>query len=77
MKLQAKIAFNWAHKGVEVESFVEGQQIDTDDQDLIDVSLAEGWAVVGENQTKAIANSPENKAHKTSLKDKVKKIFNL
>lgn len=44
MKLIAKQAFNWAHRGVEIEQFVEGQHIETDDADLIAVAQAEGWA---------------------------------
>ncbi|MGG7603539.1 HeH/LEM domain-containing protein [Massilia sp. BKSP1R2A-1] len=43
MKLIAKAAFSWAHRGVQVEHFAEGQVIETDDQDLIDVSEREGW----------------------------------
>lgn len=44
MELIATQAFSWAHRGVEVEQFVEGQSIETDDADLISVALAEGWA---------------------------------
>ncbi|NMG64895.1 hypothetical protein GPA19_08045 [Azoarcus indigens] len=44
MNLKAKKAFSWAHRGVEVESFEEGQLIETEDEDLIRVALAEEWA---------------------------------
>ena len=44
MELIATQAFSWAHRGVEVEQFVEGQSIETHDADLISVALAEGWA---------------------------------
>lgn len=45
MKLIAKQAFSWAHRGVQVELFEVGQSIETDDPDLIGVAAAEGWAV--------------------------------
>ncbi|WP_343735260.1 hypothetical protein [Acidovorax sp.] len=44
MKLIAKQDFSWAHRGVEIEEFKKGQEIDTEDQDLIKVSTDEGWA---------------------------------
>jgi hypothetical protein len=44
MKLIAQEPFSWAHRGVEVEHFEKGAEIDTEDQDLIDVSTGEGWA---------------------------------
>jgi hypothetical protein len=43
MKLTVKKPFSWAHKGVTVEAFEPGQTIETEDQDLIDVSTKEGW----------------------------------
>ena len=65
MKLTAKTAFSWAHRGVQIEHFEVGQVIETEDQDLIDVATAEGWAE-GEKaakpaQNKAIKAAPENK----------------
>lgn len=44
MKLIAQIPFDWAHKGIRVERFEEGAEIETEDQELIDVSTREGWA---------------------------------
>ena len=44
MKLKIIKAFTWAHSGVELEQFDEGQEIETEDQDLIAVSVSEGWA---------------------------------
>lgn len=44
MKLIAKQDFSWAHRGVQIEEFKKGQEIDTDDQDLIKVSTEQGWA---------------------------------
>jgi hypothetical protein len=43
MKLTVKKPFSWAHKGVTVVAYEAGQTIETDDQDLIDVSTKEGW----------------------------------
>jgi hypothetical protein len=53
MKLKVKAAFKWAHQGVRVEEFQPGQVIETEDQDLIDVSQHEGWTVRPRNRTKA------------------------
>lgn len=53
MKLKVKTAFKWAHQGVRVEEFEPGQVIETDDQDLIDVSQEQGWTVRPRNRTKA------------------------
>lgn len=44
MKLIAKQDFSWAHRGVQIEEFKKGQDIETDDPDLIRVSTEEGWA---------------------------------
>lgn len=43
MKLIAKQDFSWAHRGVQIEEFKKGQEIDTEDPDLIKVSTDEGW----------------------------------
>lgn len=45
MKLHVIAAFDWAHAGIVVERFEPGQEIETDDQDLIEVSERESWAV--------------------------------
>lgn len=50
MKLIAKQDFKWAHRGVEIEEFTEGQEILTDDAELIEVALAEGWAEASGNK---------------------------
>jgi len=53
MHLKAKQAFSWAHRGVQVEHFEKGQPIETEDQDMIDVSLKEGWTEKAKAPTKA------------------------
>lgn len=45
MQLKAVQAFSWAHRHVEIREYAEGDVIDTEDQDLIEVSIREGWAV--------------------------------
>jgi hypothetical protein len=45
MKLIAQQDFSWAHRGIQVEHFAAGSEIETDDEDLITVSRSEGWAV--------------------------------
>lgn len=57
MKLKVIEGFTWAHRGIDVEQFAEGAEIDTDDGDLIDVSTREGWC--------SMEGAPENKAHKS------------
>lgn len=52
MKLKAKQAFSWAHDHVRVEEFAKGQVIETEDEDLIRVSLEEGWTVKDTTKTK-------------------------
>ena len=44
MKLIAIAPFSWAHRGVQVEHFDEGAEIETEDLDLVEVSIGEGWA---------------------------------
>lgn len=44
MKLTATQAFSWAHRGVEIVQYEAGQVIDTEDPDLIEVAIREGWA---------------------------------
>lgn len=44
MKLIAKTAFSWAHRGVDIEHFEQGAEIETEDADLIEVAKREGWA---------------------------------
>ncbi len=60
MKLTAVKSFSWAHQGVQVEHFEKGQEIETDDEDLIEVATREGW-VKGEKATKATSGASENK----------------
>lgn len=58
MKLKVKTPFKWAHQGVRVEEFEAGQVIETDDQDLIEVSHHEGWTVRPRNRTTQANGTP-------------------
>lgn len=55
MLLIVLIAFSWAHRGCIVEAFEVGQVIKTEDEDLIRVSLAEGWTEDGNAKARAEA----------------------
>ena len=59
MKLTVKKPFSWAHRGVTVEHFEVGQAIETEDQDLIDVSTKEGWTSKGKGQTTKPADTAD------------------
>lgn len=63
MQLIAKKPFSWAHRGVDVRQYEAGQEIETEDQDLIAVAVAEGWAedAAKPAQNKARKAAPENK----------------
>jgi hypothetical protein len=52
MKLTVKKPFSWAHQGVTVVAYEAGQTIETEDQDLIDVSTKEGWTSKGRSAAK-------------------------
>jgi hypothetical protein len=55
MKLIAQKAFSWAHRGVDIEHFEPDAEIETEDQDLIDVSTSEGWTVPADGEAAAPA----------------------
>lgn len=52
MKLKVKRSFRWAHGGVRIQDYVADQEIDTEDKELIDVALREGWAAKPKNAVK-------------------------
>lgn len=43
MQLKVIKPFSWAHRNVHVVEYDKGEVIETDDQDLIEVSLREKW----------------------------------
>lgn len=44
MKLKIIKDFAFAHRGCDVVQYQAGTEVETDDQELIDVALAEKWA---------------------------------
>lgn len=61
-KLIAKTNFSWAHRGCDVVGYEDGQEIETDDRDLIGVATAEGWAEEVGEDGKSAAKTKVKKA---------------
>lgn len=65
MQLTITKDFLFAHRGVEVAAYTKGQEVETDDQDLIETATAEGWATAAKAkkapENKAKSSAPENK----------------
>lgn len=73
MRIAIKKTFDWAHRGVEIKTYTEGQEVDADDADMVAVALAEGWAIEdGDDKPakKSRKAAPENKAHDAAPEDK-------
>lgn len=62
MRLQITETFKFAHRGVEVREYQAGNTVDTDDQELVDISTREGWAKAELEGAPAADHAPENKA---------------
>ena len=68
MKLTAKKDFSYSTDGINLVAYAKGDEIDTDNAGLIEVSLAEGWTEAPtEKADKPVANkarkaAPENKS---------------
>lgn len=73
MKLKIKKTFLFAHRGCVVVEYAKGQEIDTDDKDLIETVIAEKWAEeVKEKkpvENKALQPAPENKSDQQAPAD--------
>lgn len=69
MKLTIKTDFPYWHGGCMRVDYVAGQEVETDDQEMIAVAVAEGWATDGAPKEKA-AKPPSNKAHKAAPENK-------
>lgn len=63
MKLKITKSFFFAHRGCDVVQYTAGQEVDTEDQDLIDTALTEKWATKAREarQNKSLPGAPENK----------------
>lgn len=67
MKLTAQQNFSYTHRGYDQKHYAAGQEIETEDEEMIEVSTQEGWAVpVGQKSTKPA----ENKAKKSAPENK-------
>ena len=69
MKLTITEDFTYWHKGCNRADYVAGQEVETDDQEMIDVAVAEGWATDGAPKEKA-SKTASNKAHKAAPENK-------
>ena len=69
MKLTITKDFTYWHKGCNRADYVAGQEVETDDQEMIDVALAEGWATDGAPKEKA-SKPASTKAHKAAPENK-------
>lgn len=69
MKLTIKTDFPYWHGGCRRVDYVAGQEVETDDQEMIAVAVAEGWATGGAPKEKS-AKPPSNKAHKAAPENK-------
>lgn len=69
MKLTITKDFTYWHGGCRRADYVAGQDVDADDQEMIDVALAEGWATDGAPKEKA-SKPASNKAHKAAPENK-------
>lgn len=58
MALKIKKGFSWAHRGVDVREYRAGDDLETEDQELIAVAKREGWV----EESTCHPGSPENKA---------------
>jgi hypothetical protein len=63
MKLKITKDFAFAHRGCDVVQYQAGTEVETDDQELIDVALAEKWASKARQarDNKDNGPAPENK----------------
>lgn len=63
MNLKIKQDFAFTHRGCDVRHYQAGQELETEDADLVEVATREGWAVSADRpQGKARKGAPENKS---------------
>ena len=67
MKLTAKKDFSYSTDGIHLVAYAMGDEIDTDNAGLIEVSLAEGWA---DSPTEKADKPVSNKARKAAPENK-------
>lgn len=65
MQLKVITDFSWAHRHVEIREHKVDEIIETDDNDLIDVSIREGWTVdAAESGAPEVEQAPSAKPGK-------------
>ena len=69
MKLTIIKDFTYWHKGCNRADYVAGQEVDADDQEMIAVAVAEGWATDGAPKEKA-SKPASSKAQKAAPENK-------
>ena len=69
MKLTITKDFTYWHGGCRRVDYVAGQEVETDDQEMIAVAVAEGWATDGAPKEKA-SKPASNKAQKGAPENK-------
>ena len=69
MKLTIIKDYTYWHGGCRRADYMAGQEVDADDQEMIAVAVAEGWATAGAPKEKA-SKPPSNKAHKAAPENK-------
>ena len=69
MKLTIIKDFTYWHGGCRRADYAAGQEVDANDQEMIDVALAEGWATDGAPKEKA-SKPASNKAQKAAPENK-------
>ena len=69
MKLTITKDFTYWHGGCRRVDYVAEQEVETDDQEMIAVALAEGWATDGAPKEK-VSKPASNKAHKAAPENK-------
>ncbi len=65
MKLTITKDFSYWHKGVNRADYAAGTEVETDDEEMVQVAVTEGWAEpegAEKRSTKAQKNAPENKS---------------
>jgi len=58
MKLITQKKFSWAYNGVRIEEFEAGTEIETEDDELIKVSISEGWTMSADVKAPAAVEAP-------------------
>ena len=69
MKITIKQDFTYWHGGCNPVAYAAGAEVEASDQEMIDVAIAQGWAVSGVPIEKAV-KAPANKARKAAPENK-------